>query len=155
MVSVMERTYGKKYDSKLSSKDVAKLVRDEIKTLKKAGEMPAGVKTSVRYESFAGGSSIRISIKDTPFNVYNPEWVAYDIENPHSSYTPHIPRFSDEARKLKASLEAMLNAYNHDGSDAMVDYFDVKFYSSVDFDWDLEKKHHAERVVAYTVSKVA
>lgn len=38
---------------------------------------------------------------------------------------------SDDAEE--AANQALLEAYNHDGSDSMTDHFDVHFYGSVDF----------------------
>jgi len=38
---------------------------------------------------------------------------------------------SDEGRALDTQLEAMISAYNFDGSDSMTDYFHVNFYGHV------------------------
>jgi len=35
---------------------------------------------------------------------------------------------TDEAAAVRKTLEKIMGAYNHDGSESMVDYFDVKFY---------------------------
>lgn len=37
-------------------------------------------------------------------------------------------KLTREARAVLDTLEELHNGYNHDGSDAMTDYFDVKFY---------------------------
>ena len=137
------RWYGAKYDhsGRLTTVDIAKLIREEIKLARKLakdtggsdalaaidpiGDAPAGIKFSVRSEYFSGGSSIDITVKGVPR-----EW----------GWTRGVdPRFGREERwmhtpALKAllnELNAVMNAYNHDGSDIMTDYSDVRFYGSV------------------------
>lgn len=41
---------------------------------------------------------------------------------------------TDEAKSVTALLKKIVAAYNHDGSDSMVDYFDVKFWGHVNVD---------------------
>ena len=38
------------------------------------------------------------------------------------------------AMEVVVTLDAILDAYNHDGSDPMTDYYDVRYYSHVSFD---------------------
>jgi hypothetical protein len=40
---------------------------------------------------------------------------------------------TEEAMAAKMTLERIHGAFNHDGSDSMVDYFDVNYYGHVDF----------------------
>lgn len=121
-----ERAYGDKYEAGLSTPEIAKKLRQDIKAAVKAGELPKGLKVSVRSESFSGGSAIRLRVTAVPdgFTIYNPEWVAAeDKREPH-----HLPWASPEADKVARVVEGLAAAYNYDGSDTMTDYFDVNFY---------------------------
>jgi len=141
-----ERVYGKKYDEKLSSKDVAAKVRDDIKSAIKKGDLPKGLKVSVRYDHFSGGSSVRASITAWPegFLWLNPAWVIANKENP-DQYNDRTPRYTKKASEILGKIESMREAYNHDGSDSQTDYYDVKYYGSTDVGWELEQPE-ADRV---------
>jgi hypothetical protein len=139
-----ERTYGKKYREGLWDVAViAKLIRADIKDAIDAGCLPAG-KYSVRSRKFSGGSAIDVEIKglaDFP-NPYLPDfvaaWEACKAAGTPFNYngwtdaTLYIPQLL-EARK---TLRAIRGAYNYDGSEAMVDYFDVNYYGSVNIDYE-------------------
>ncbi len=139
-----ERSYGKKYDSNLGTREIAAKVREDIKAAVKAGELPKA-KYSVRMQRFSGGSSIdvRISNVEEPgFVVLNLERLTFEKENPHKvwspGYDPERPHnrswMSHEAFELLKKVETILQAYNHDGSDIQSDYFDVKFYGHAEYD---------------------
>lgn len=146
--------YGAKYDKNLSTKDIAARYRQDIKAAIKAGELPQGLKVSVRYESFAGGSAIRVHVTACPFRVMNPERVIADIENPHEFKPEHqLPVHTPEAKALEKKLDAMLQAYNFDGSDIMTDYFHVKFYGNAGWDWQLESAERKEITEEYEANK--
>ena len=151
-----DTVYGPKYDGSLSTPAIAKLVRTEIAAAIKSGDLPK-IKTSVRSESFAGGSAIRIAVKEVPagFVMYNPEWLAREIANPHGLNTPAYgeSKYSPAYDKMMATLKSMLDAYNFDGSDTQTDYFHVNFYGSVDFDWKLGNALRAAEVEALKAAK--
>ncbi len=141
-----ERSYGNKYDvpDKVFGKrytdtsDIAKLVRADIKTAIKDGEIPGTMRDySVRTEKYAGGSSITVYLKDGlgiwqdcaescghTWCPNNPEYA----DSPHASVRQVLKPEFDKALKL---IKGYLASYNHDGSDVMVDYFDVRFYGFV------------------------
>lgn len=131
--------HGARYDARLTTPQIAAKIRDEIKAAVKAGTLPKGLQCSVRSRRFAGGSAIDVEIKALPagWQVHNPERLRADQENPHGP-TPQIPRYSEATRALIATLEAMLAAYNFDGSDTQTDYFHVNFYEHVEFDGEIE-----------------
>lgn len=60
------RSYGYKYDEggKLSTVEIAKLVRREIKMAVSEGLLPERWKYSVKSESFANGTSLDVRVKD-------------------------------------------------------------------------------------------
>ncbi len=59
-------------------------------------------------------------------------------------------RHTPEAKEVFKQLEAMLGAYNFDGSETQVDYFHVNFYGHVRVCWKLER----EEKEAYQAAKV-
>jgi len=142
---VDRRWYGAKYDHthKLTTVDIAKLIRDEIKLLRKVaknagtvadeaalktvdpiGDMPAQIKVSVRSQYYSGGSSIDITVTNVPV-----EWGFVAAAQP-----TQYRRFdrSPALDALVGALKSAMDAYNHDGSDIMTDYFDKRFMGFVE-----------------------
>lgn len=139
-----ERIYGAKYNRDLSTTEIAKLVRTDIKAAMKAGTLPKA-KYSVRTEYYSGGSSLYVTIskvEEPRFFLYNPARLEHEVRTPHATLGPDAQMlYSSVATALLKNVEALVNAYNHNGSDIMVDYFDVKFYEHVTFgDWGLRDK---------------
>ncbi len=138
------RVYGAKYDSNLTAKEIAVKVRGDIKAAVKAGELPKA-KYSVRIGGGSLHSTIDVGISELPasFRLYNEKRLQWDRENPHKSHHDGGPEVqwihSDEARALCEKVTKMLEAYNHDGSDTLSDYWDVKFYGHVDFGFEWSK----------------
>ena len=138
--------YGAKYDqvSRLSTTEIAALIRADLKLARKAGKMaakagdlavadpiadaPDGIRFSVRSEYFSGGSAIRIAILRIP-----EAWGYEEREDrdwPGRKYTGATEALAD----LGMAVKAVMNAYNYDGSDSQTDYYDVNFYGSVSDD---------------------
>jgi hypothetical protein len=140
-------TRGAKYDRDRRPKECAAAFRADVKAAQKAGTLPRDLKVSVRYRSFSGGSSIDVEIVKMPAGVpiYNRERLVFETEHPHEP-PPRVPWMSEEASVLVEQLKRMMNAYNRDNSDTMVDYFDVHFYSHVEIGWELRDAER--RVVA-------
>jgi hypothetical protein len=128
--------YGNKYEStrNMTTAEIAKAFRADVKAVTKAGKLPKGLKLSVRTRYFAGGSSIDVTVKGVPAGYpvvnpsYDPEWRAG---------APVNDRYSPEFRKVLDTLKALLDAYNFDGSDTMTDYFHVRFYGHVNVGYRL------------------
>ena len=144
-----ERVYGSKYSGKLSNKEIAAAIRQDIKNAIATGKLPKGLKVSVRYEHFSGGSSIDASITAWPENFMwlNPDWVVMNHEH-QDQYHDNVPRYTEQAKKIIEKLTEIHGAYNHDGSDSMTDHFDVKYYGHVNVDWELE---NPEKKRVYTM----
>ena len=125
-------THGSRYNENLRTVEIAKLVRQDIKSATKAGLLPVGLGLSVRSERFAGGSSIDIEVVRMPegMRVLSAERLALDASGAGANGTPWA---SPEARNIEAVLEGLMAAYNRDGSDPMTDHYDVKFYGRVQF----------------------
>ena len=125
---------GTKYDISRTTADCAKLIRADLKAAVKAGELPKGLKLSVRTTSVR---AIRIEVKAAPFVFLNPEYVREATLNPHVFQAARL-RYSDETIALLARIERIANGYNMDRSEIESDYFHVHYYLTVCFDWQVE-----------------
>lgn len=137
------RTYGYRY-AETADADVtviAAAIRRDIKTAVADGLLPAG-KYAVRTHRYAGGQSINVTadipgawVVCTGERFYN-----YD-DGPvleRCTFCDDFPgraheNLTEDAAVAKMTLERIHGAYNHDGSDSSVDYFDVRYYGSVMF----------------------
>jgi hypothetical protein len=139
-----ERTYGPKYNDLgeyPSAAKIAAAVRADIKAADAAGELapyPEGVKFKVRSETFAGGCAVNVYVDVRALLGWTPdhwgttsEWVWTEIPEDLRRYPSENRRISDELRALASKLAEIRSAYNHDGSEVQVDYFDVRYYGSV------------------------
>lgn len=153
-----ERSYGYKYaeGGKLDTAAIAKLIRADIKTAVREGILPERWAYSVRIDRFSGGSSIDVRVKScadawqacpgykigSRHDLPSGGWTATGCGNPwckaggqHKDLpdAEYHDVLTEEASVAKLTLERIHNAYNHDGSDSMVDYFDVNYYGTVKF----------------------
>jgi hypothetical protein len=134
----METKHGSKYDATLTTTDIAKRIRADIKST-----LP-DIKVSVRCKSFSGGSSITVEVTSVPASL---QLLTADYLAGREEFNGAAYRYTPDARALRASLEALVAAYNFDGSDSMVDYFHVNFYAHVNFDSRLEENERAAYAV--------
>jgi len=144
-----ERTYGEKHDSTLDIKDIAKLLRSDIKAAQKAKELPK-MKVSITIERYSGGQAMNVSIKEFPVQFINIFRMKLQEENP-STFVGNLPDehpayelYTPLAKKTLLALNSMADAYNHNGSDIQSDYFDVNYYSRVGFHWEYQSNHEKE-----------
>lgn len=136
-----ERTYGESYDDKLSTKEIAARIRKDIKQAIAAGELPGGCRDySVRYRSFSGGSSIDITVKRAAYTIERPEVTRADPREADTVTRGLGGWMTDGASAVIDRLKKIHDAYNHDGSDTMSDYWDVNYYGHAEFDWQLVDK---------------
>jgi len=134
---------GAKYKSNLSTKDIAKLVRKEIRE-KIYREYP-GTKVSVRVEYFSGGSAINVFITDLPFNPIRPD---FDPDNPSNPIdrTYQELKYVPEYLEIKKKIDAIVIQYKRDDSKPEVDYYNVNFYfHGAEVHWEKEKEWIEER----------
>ncbi|WP_373533393.1 hypothetical protein [Vampirovibrio sp.] len=62
----------------------------------------------------------------------------------HPAENPlNLPRFTEAGQALIKGVEAIVAAYNYDGSDTASDYWNVNFYSSVFFAGSFEQAQRA------------
>lgn len=129
----MPRNYeGPKYDAKLSRKEIAIKLREEVKAAIVSGDLPKGLKVSVKMRDH---KSLDMTVVAVPagFKINNPARVRLDVLEPNAYHERIADRYAEQAVVLKNRLEGMLQAYNYDNSDSMTDYFDVNFYGHADY----------------------
>lgn len=144
-----EKSYGYLYGEQkgLSLAEIAKRMRQDIKQAKTEGLLPLKWKYSVRTDTYSGGGSICINVQECA-----DAWISQDDtkcthdiycnDERHYKGCPAAKHLTDEAEAAGITLKRIHGAYNHDGSDAMTDHFDVNYYGSVGFDdsWVAESR---------------
>lgn len=122
---------GSRYNSNLSTKDIAKLIREYIK------ETFPTWKFSVTSEYFSMGSSISVILMEAPYEIYTKETLSQITEEEYGrkqSFNYCISDrdniFNQDTKDVLKNVVDFVNSYNYDDSDSMVDYFDTNFYTS-------------------------
>jgi hypothetical protein len=135
--------------------EIAKLFRQDVKDATKRGDLPKGLKVSVRTSEYSGGGSITVRVTAVPagFGVLNAPRVYADLCTPHV-YSER-PYLSVQAAALLKKLDAMLQAYNFDDSDSMTDYFHVRFYGHADFDSEVTSAERATYKASFEAGTLA
>lgn len=134
-----DRIYGYKYNPELKVKDIAKLVKKEIKDKYK------NIKVSARTRNY---NTIDINVQ-LPKEQYKAvkgddltEGATYqDIEmrarrdkKTITEYLKGRKILNKEGEIIKKDIETILSMYDYDGSDILTDYFDRNFYSFVNIE---------------------
>ncbi len=119
--------------------DVAKLLRADFKAAVAAGRLPRA-KYSVRIERYAGGQSIHVEIKDAPVVIVNRARIEAEMGRRAAHDDEAGAWITEAAHQLKTKVEEMVAAYNYDRSDPQTDYFDCRFYGSVRFCGEQERR---------------
>lgn len=131
------RTYGYRYSDTADVTTIAAAMRRDIKAAIKDGLLPTG-KYRVRTHRYAGGQSINIAavipaaLRDCDGQVYA-TWFDGQLEECswcRDELGAHRV-LTEDAAVAKMTLDRIHGAYNHDGSDTAVDYFDVRYYGDV------------------------
>jgi hypothetical protein len=151
-----DRYQGTKYEQGRDTAEIAKLFRGDVKAAVAAGELPKGLKLSVRVSRYSGGSSINVHVKACPgVSVINPGHVLANEAIPYKYVEDMRIRhmYTDAGRALLAKLEALLEAYNRCESDLQSDYYNTKFYAHVSFHSELTRAERAA-VVAELVELI-
>lgn len=120
----------------LSTKELAKLIRDEIKAKYPKKQ---GYNISVTSEYFSWGSAIDVSIKATPFKWFTDEYRLALDTNDRSAFNQWEwdqrrgtqTRYTPEMIEFIKQLEHIQNQYNFNDSDSQTDYFHVNYYGNV------------------------
>ncbi|MDR2857526.1 MAG: hypothetical protein LBV50_06735 [Novosphingobium sp.] len=145
---------GDKYEATrtLGPAEISKRIRADIKAAREAGTIPAGVKTSVRLDTYSGGWAIDVKITALPegFAVLSEKYASWVKQFGEHRLPPmaHADTCSDEVRALTTTLQEIVGDYNRDNSDAMSDYYDCRFHGSVGVDYDLSRNLRAAEIAA-------
>ena len=139
-------TIGSKYSRDLDVKDIAKLVRADIKAAIKAGKLPKGIKCSVTIDRYSMGQSLRVNVQACPGIVLSTARIAFEMTNPHAYCD--IGRFSAHGTRVLDAITAIVEAYNYDNSDTITDYHCNNFHTSVEFSNALENMQRSEMATA-------
>jgi hypothetical protein len=134
----------------MSRAEIAKLYRQDIKDAIKRGDLPKGLKVSVRTSEYAGGGSINTGVTEVPagFKLLSEQRLYTDLTEKGYNSSPD-PYHTPEAAALLKKLDALLQSYNFDDSDSMTDYFHVRFYGDAKFESDLESAERAAYKAAF------
>ncbi len=134
---------GSKYDKTLTTKEIAKRLRGELKAA-----LP-GYKLSITSDH----NSISVEIRAVPPGVaiVNVEHELHELRHPHGLAHNREPRYTAAVESALATIHAALTAYNYDRSDRMTDYCDVNFYEHVTIASDLHALH--ARAVKATIGE--
>jgi hypothetical protein len=123
------KAFGSKFDKSLDVKEIAKLLRKDLKAYVNANDL-SGLKVSTKIDRFSGGQSIDMLIVALPdgIELVNPDW--------NQNY--RISKWSEKVTQILEDIKEMHKSYNYDGSNSMFDYFSVNYYGQVGIDWKLE-----------------
>lgn len=127
---IASRGEGAKYDKNLNVVEIAKRIRADIKAAITAGTIPA-IKTSVRISRYSMGRSIDVTITEAPFVVINPAYTEAYNAGSRVWDLDSITKYTPEALRVLDVVKDIRDAYNHDRSDAMTDYYDTNFGGGV------------------------
>ena len=109
--------------------EIAKMMRVDINTAKKAGDLPNDMKVSVRTEKYSPGQSINVAITALNFNPKNPD---YDINRCNDN--GQNDWLSVVGRTLLNKLEEMMKEYHwSEDSGEPDDYYECNFSLSVGY----------------------
>jgi len=133
---------GGKYEEtqRLSTPEIAKRIREDLKEAVKLGYLPKQFKASVTTESFSMGSSLSLTVKDMPADFKMFERDPDPMRERYGHITDDLA-MTPQAKELMDNLNAMVNQYRYQDNDPMTDYFSTNFYSHVEFDSDLRTFH--------------
>lgn len=132
--------YGEKYEATkgLRTVELAKLIRADIAQLITVGQLPNGLRVSLRTRT-RGTLAIDAVITAAPFPILSPAYyLAFEVL-PH--FPRRISRFSPLAIIVVDRIKQALDAYNYDRSEPETDYYNVRFWSGVDIGSQLERAH--------------
>ena len=121
---------GKKYDPDLDIKDIAKLVRKDLKAAYR------GWKFSVRIERYSKGQDLDVVIKNVDFDLINPDWLRWKVANLGKRAITHNgpAHFTQTGYAVLKRIREIVNDYNFDDSDSSTDYFHQNFHARVEYD---------------------
>lgn len=140
-----ERSYGYRYaelGDHATGAEIAKAVRADIKTAIAEGLLPERWSYSVRSDRGSMCTSVDVTVRDCADawrecdggrgcrNV----WCAARNDPNYAHAAERHDVLTEEAEAAEMTLKRIHGAYNHDGSEIQIDYFDVRYYGHVTFE---------------------
>lgn len=124
---------GKNYDPNLSVKEIAAILRKELK------KRYPDIKFSIRKDGY---NALNADIKELPFIPFSKEYLAYQKESSPGYVEPFRgTMFNEDYKKIEKDINSLIQSYNFDNSDPMTDYFHVNFYGGrIELDYLHEKE---------------
>ena len=138
----------------MTTTEIAKQIRADIKAAKKTGELPKSLKVSVRSEYFSMGSSINVNVKSAPFRCTDTVHVLWNAVAPSKCYPYGCDRDTPEAAALLETLSRMVNRYNVKDCDPMIDHFNVTFWDHVEIDYELQSAEREAIIAEHDVASI-
>lgn len=108
--------------------EIAKRIRVNLRNAQELGALPAEMTFSVKVDRYAGGQAVDVDLSGMPDTW---TYVSPGLEPNYAENTPWHGGYSPAAKSASTYVKSMVESYNRDDSDAMVDYFDVHFYGHV------------------------
>lgn len=155
-----ERSYGYRYNElgdHPAAAEIAKAIRRDIKQAVEEGLLPERWTYSVTSDHGSTYQSVDIEVRNAA-DAWQPcdgtvpgsehvhpdgsrtatacsnVWCAARNDPAYADGATTHDVLTEEARVAKLTLERIHGAYNHDGSEIQVDYFDVRYYGHVEFE---------------------
>ncbi len=133
----------------LTTTQIAALIRADIKAAQKSGQLAKDLKVSIRTEYFSMGSSINIRITAAPFAVLSDESLEAARGARFDLPPPRYEEHSTEARAAKDLIHEIAMSYNRTVTDYQTDYFEKRYFASVDFASALEQAERTAYVAHF------
>jgi len=129
------RYEGKNYDSNLSIKDIAKIVRSKLK------EKFPKCKFSVNIKRFSMGQSLSVCLMAAPFDAFKngsnygyKQVNYYQLNDPWEKVETCLTK---KAWNCMRKVYQIAESFNYDDSESQIDYFDTNFYLHLEVGkWD-------------------
>lgn len=131
-------SYGDRYEATedMDIVDLGKLIKKGIKEMMSDGAIPE-MKVSVTTNR----SPREVNVKFKSFPEDKPLFEEKSDDDPRGIHSrgPDY-KMVDEAKEAKDRVEGFIESFNYDGSDIQTDYFNVRFYQSVKFHYELRSE---------------
>lgn len=119
---------GSNYNGNITTKEIANIMREYVK------DVYNDYRFSIRLIDY---NHIYIGMSEAPEQVFsNPDDERGEMQINHY-YIERDERLTASAREIMKDICQVLQSYNYDDSDSMIDYFDTNFYISLSIgSWD-------------------
>jgi hypothetical protein len=132
---------GSRYNPNIRLRDLAPIVRGYVK------DVHPSWKFSVVQDHSSWTGSLHVSLVEAPEEIFIDEGIREKAESRGGGYLQnwdwYYEGMSDRAVAVLTDVEALVNSFRYDDSDARFDYFDTNFYTH----FDIGKWGHPLKIV--------